>query len=261
MNAALTLFPNWREYRQQVQPGVVRWGRTLAMLALRTVLFAAGQIAIAALFWLTGSEQPWQQSIVWWPVSAILANLVNLYVLWRVNRQEGTRLFDLYKIQRPGVARDLLILLGVFVIAGPLGYLPNILLAQAFFGSAEVASNYMFHALPLWAAVVALFAFPITIALAEMPTYYGYVLPRLEALSGRPWLAIGLTGLVHAAQHMALPLIFNGPFLMWRLLMFMPFAYLMAVVLWRRPRLFPYTLIIHGLMDLSVSAIIFTMSM
>ncbi len=39
----------------------------------------------------------------------------------------------------------------------------------------------------------------------------------------------------------------------WRLLMFIPFALLTAALLYWRPRLLPYMLIIHFLMDLQLS--------
>ena len=37
----------------------------------------------------------------------------------------------------------------------------------------------LFRPLPMWAILLG-FLFPITIAFAELPTYFGYVMPRLE---------------------------------------------------------------------------------
>jgi hypothetical protein len=87
-------------------------------------------------------------------------------------------------------------------------------------------------------AWVATLLFPATIALAELPTYFAYDMPRLEVIIGR-WSEVVLAGLALAAQHMTLPLIFDGRFLVWRLGMFLPFALLVAIVLRWPPRSCP----------------------
>ena len=52
-----------------------------------------------------------------------------------------------------------------------------------------------------------------------------------------------------AFQHVTLPLVFDLHFLLWRLLMFIPFALMVGMVLRWRSRLLIYMVIIHGLMD------------
>jgi hypothetical protein len=42
-------------------------------------------------------------------------------------------------------------------------------------------------------------------------------------------------------------------FITWRLLMFIPFGLFTAAMLYWRPRLLPYAVIIHGLMDLQLT--------
>jgi hypothetical protein len=77
-------------------------------------------------------------------------------------------------------------------------------------------------------------------------------MPRLSALSGRRWLSWLLASFFLAAQHIAVPLLFDGRFILWRLLMFLPFALLVGLILAWRPRLLPYMIVIHALMDISV---------
>ena len=103
---------------------------------------------------------------------------------------------------------------------------------------------------PLWAAVSAVILFPITIALSELPTYFGYVMPRLEALSGRRWLAVLLPAFFLAIQHGALPLIFDGRFIAWRVLRYVALTVPVGLLLRWRPRLMPYLIIGHYLIDL-----------
>lgn len=251
MNAAASLSAAKSDLRERARRGQITWGWTLALLFSRTLLFALFQALIALVFSAQGADHPWQASIAWWPITATLTNLTVLALLaWR-GRQEGTPLSDLYRIHRGTVGRDLLTLLGFSLILGPAGFLPNILLANLLFGSAEVANNMFFLPLPLWAVLFS-FLFPITIGLTELPAYFGYVMPRLEALTGRRWLAWVIAASFLSIQHATLPLIFDTRFLIWRLFMFLPFALLTGLLLSWRPRLFPYMLIVHGLMDLSL---------
>ena len=47
-------------------------------------------------------------------------------------------------------------------------------------------------------------------------TYQGYALPRLEALSGRAWLAIIIVSFGWALQHSALPLMWDWRWALYR---------------------------------------------
>jgi hypothetical protein len=59
---------------------------------------------------------------------------------------------------------------------------------------------------------------------------------------------------VLSLQHVTLPLVLDWRFVLWRALMFLPFALLLAVVLDRRPRLLPYLVIVHILLDAAAAA-------
>lgn len=226
-----------------------------AMLPARTILFALTQALFALL--LAGS---WDASVRWWPLSLAAANVVNLVLLVRLARAEGRSFWSLTNADRRTWKRDLLWLAGALVLAGPVSYLPNVALATALFGSLEAAGDLMFLPLPYWAALLAVPLVPLTIALTELTTYYGYVMPRLQAQLGRRWWIPVLVALWHAAQHATLPLIFDAPFVLWRLGMFVPFALLVAVLVNRRPTLLPYLMVVHGLLDLSLPLMILARS-
>ena len=65
----------------------------------------------------------------------------------------------------------------------------------------------------------------------------------------------------HAVQHCTLPVIFDVRFVLWRLTMFLPFALLIAVVVRRWPRLLPYMMIGHVLMDMQLGAMVLSASL
>jgi hypothetical protein len=231
------------------------------MLFSRLALFAFWQAILALIFALLGSVSPWDASIAWWPVTSILSNFVSLLLLIGLARQEGMNYFGYLSFERRALWRDLLVSLGIFVISAPLAYFPNVALAQALFGNPQQASDLMFHPLPLWAAYLSLVLFPISIALAELPTYFGYAMPRLAILTGRGWAAVSMAAIFLSVQHATLPLIFDWRFILWRAVMFLPFAFLVAIALYWRPRLLVFLMIGHGLLDLQVGLIILTESL
>lgn len=251
MNLPANSLPNSQAaIEHKVNNGQIHLQRPLGMLFSRMVLFTVCQALFAAGFALSGNAQPWQASSAWWPVSATISNLINLFLLDGLARREGMRLKDLYRVEQHSFWRELLICLGVFVVSAPLSVVPNIALGNLLFGDVNAASELFFRPLPLWVVIVfSLVLFPITIALTEIPTYYSYAMPRLTALTGRGWGMVILTGFVHAAQHITLPLIFDWRFILWRLLMFLPFALFLAAVMRWRPRLLPYLMVGHGLLD------------
>jgi len=223
------------------------------MLIIRSILFLAFQTVIALVFLFGGKSDSWNASAGWWPFAVIFTDLACLVLLIRFYRQEGKRFWDVFRIERQFVKQDLLFMFGFLIIAGPLGYLPNILSAQWLFGDPQVALDLLVRPLPLWAAITSVALFPLLQGLVEIPTYMLYSMPRLEAQAMRPWLAVALASFFLSAQHIFAPFLPDGRFITYRLVMFLPFAILVAVVMRARPRLMPYMAVIHVLMDLSVA--------
>jgi hypothetical protein len=224
------------------------------MLAHRLVLFAAVQGAIALVLWLGGAGDAWQQSIAWWPLSATVTGLCSLALLRRSLHLEGGRYRDLLRFDRTHLREDVRTTLLLVAAAAVLALVPNLGLAALLWGDPAIAVDMLVRPLPRAAAWALLIAFPLAIGLSELPVYFGYVLPRLRRRLGRHLPAILITAAVLSLQHVALPLVLDWRFVVWRALMFLPFALLLAVVLDRRPRLLPYLVIVHILLDAGAAA-------
>ena len=229
------------------------------MLVARLVLFAGFQLAIAGLLAVFGSSAPWHDSQAWWLVSVLLANVVTVALLVRLQRAEGKRYADLLNFRRATAWKDLLIAIGLLLLAAPISTLPNIWLGQSLFGSSEATFVLMFRALPLWAAILALLM-PFTQAIAELPTYFGYSMPRLSISLGRPWLAWAIASFFLALQHVAAPLILDPRFIFWRFGMFLPFALFVGLCIKLRPSVLPFLMIGHALVDLPLAVIVLGLS-
>jgi hypothetical protein len=231
------------------------------VLGLRPALAVAFQAIVAGVFVIGGGADPWRSAADWWLAWFGLVSVVNLVVLRALLHGEGRRLRDLYRVGRLGRGTDLAWVAVALGVSVPLTVLPNFLLSQGLWGSGEVAADLTFRAIPVGAAVALVVAFPIVHALAELPTYFGYVMPRLEATTGWGWRAMLICALVLAVQHVALPLLFDWRFVVWRALMFVPFAIWIGYVVRRRPGTLPYLVIGHALLDTSLPILVLLASL
>jgi hypothetical protein len=219
------------------------------ILFARLALFAGVQAVIALVLFLLGVSAPWIESARWWLFSVIITNVITILFLVQLYRAEGKRYLGTLRFERSTFWKDLALTIGVFILATPIGTIPGNVLAKMLFGNPDVPVVMMFSPLPLWAILIG-FLFPLTIAFAELPTYFGYAMPRLEQQVGNSWLAWILASLGLSLQHMTLPLILDGRFILWRAMMFLPFALYLGLLLKFRPRLLPYLVVLHFLIDM-----------
>lgn len=223
------------------------------LLVSRTVLFACFQMLIALGFLAAGVASPVDESARWWPFCMVLTNFLCLGALTVLLRREGASLWQLYQPDRERWLSDLGIALALSVVGLVLAVMPVFALGGWLFGDIAALGAMSFRPMPLVWAIAAIVLFPTTQALAELPTYTGYIMPRLQSATGNTWLAILVTGFWLSAQHITAPLIFDWRFIAWRFLMFVPFALFLCAVLAWRPRLLPYLMVLHALLDLQAA--------
>ena len=230
-------------------PKIAPW----LMLFSRTALFFTVQALFAFGFYLSGSASAWEAGANWWPIAVASANLVVLALLIRLFKSEGKRYWDIFRFERQHIKGDLLAVLGITLLAAPVSYLPNVMLGTLLFGSPEATLDLFIRPLPLWAVYLSVLVFPLTQGVTELPTYFGYVMPRFKAQGMQKWLAISLPALMLGLQHIAVPFLLDMRFITWRALMYIPFAFLLGIAIHWRPRLLPYFAIIHVLMNMSLA--------
>lgn len=220
------------------------------MLVSRSVLFLFFQLCIALVLAVTGTLSAWNESARWWTFMAFLANFASIYLLVRLFSVEGKRYLDAIRFSRGTIKTDLIWFFLSSLIGMPIAALPMNIVGTAIFGDPMIPTYMLFRPIPSWAFVLS-FLFPLTIAFAELPTYFGYVMPRLGTQLKNGWLSWLIASLALAAQHMFLPLILDRGFLAWRLLMYLPFALFAGLMIRLRPTLLPYYMVVHALIDIS----------
>lgn len=225
--------------------------RVIVSLIMRSLLFAAFGGMIVGAFALFGNQSPLQAAEKWWPFQGILANIATFFILRGFFRKEGIKYSSVFTNFEKGKKKktifEVLWLLPVSFIAGGI---PLYIFSYLFLGSIT-PPTLMFQEIPLWAFIIALILFPISNALVETPTYIGYALPRIKALTKMGWLAILLAGIALAAQHIVLPLVFEMDYMLWRIFSFLPFAILLGFIFTKTNRLLPIV-IVHYLIDLQL---------
>ncbi len=241
--------------------GVARPAAVWGMLVARPVLAVALQAVVTIGYVAAGTSDPWRAAADWWLGTFTIVNVIVLLLLRSALHREGLRLRDLYRIRRDRWRTDLMWVVGILLVAAPLAFMPNLLVGNALWGSAQVGADLSFRPLPVWGAVAILVVFPVVQGAAELPTYFGYVMPRLGSLYGWRWRAMVVAALVLSAQHIFLPLLLDWRYLAWRALMFLPFALWLGWALCRRPGVIAYLAVGHALLDASLPIMVLLASL
>jgi hypothetical protein len=231
------------------------------LLCSRSILFVIAQLLITLFLALIGTDSAWTESTRWWIFFPIFANAVSILLLARLFRAEGKRYLDILRFSRETVKTDLLWFFASGLIGLPIAAAPMNVLGAAIFGDPLIPMHMIFRPIPTWTLVVGLL-FPLTIGFAELPTYFGYIMPRLFCKGEsqtHPWLAYFVAAAFLAVQHIFLPFIADGRYLLWRGLMFVPFALYGGLMVKLRPNLLPYFAIVHAVMDVSVLTVYLTL--
>jgi membrane protease YdiL (CAAX protease family) len=237
---------------KSIAAGRISWTGPLILVALRPVLFFAVQALLALAYLAFHRPGPWHEAGRWWTVYGTLVDIGCLIGLRIFTRKEGIRLRDLIGPLRLRRGHDAFVGLGLFVLIFPFIVGGSLLAQRLLYGSLDPArSVYLtqLHALPIWAFVYSVTLWWVISSPTEEVIYQGYALPRLRALTGHTWIALVIVGFWWAAQHAVLPFVPDAKYMLFRLLMFIPAAFVLMLVYLRTRRLGPL-IVAHWSMDI-----------
>ncbi|HKM83885.1 MAG TPA: CPBP family glutamic-type intramembrane protease [Candidatus Acidoferrum sp.] len=247
------------EIERRVRQGQITWAGPLTVMMGRSFFMIVAQALVAAIYWLRGHPSAWNAAAPWWTVYGTLVDVGCLALMVKFTRTEGIRLRDLIGRVRLRWGYDIFLGMAFFVVFLLVFSLPGFLASKLIFGSAH-PSMYpgllWARSLPLWAVIYSLSLFILIWSPTEEMTYNGYVLPRIQALTRRTWVAVLLVGFWWGLQHSFIPFILDWKYVVWRFLFFFPGTVIISLIyLWIR-RLPPFILA-HWPMDLM--AVIYTL--
>ena len=192
---------------------------------------------------VSGAGHPLTAAASWWMVSGTLIDLGCLVALLLLVRREGIGLVDLLGLSNRPVWRELL--LGLVLV---LALIPALAIDQVltflFYGG-KLPPQVALVDLPLWATLYSVILWPVIWGLTEQMTYIGYLFPRLEVLTRRTIFAAAIVVIVWSLQHLALPFVPEGRYMIYRTVTVVPIA-ITAVILYLfvlRRRLLPLVVV------------------
>jgi hypothetical protein len=118
----------------------------------------------------------------------------------------------------------------------------------------------LIQALPLAAVYPLFLLMPLTHAFAELPTYFGYVAPRLRASGANRWAVIAIVGTVLSVQHLFFSFQLDWRYDLWLALKYLPFALWMGFIIDRRPTTLPYLMGAHFALDSALPVLVLMVS-
>ncbi len=227
------------------------WIAPLVVLPSRTLFMLVAQGLVAVIFLLRGSANPWFAAAPWWTVYGTLVDIGCLALLWHYTRVEGITLRDLIGPIHLRYGRDIFLGVLVFLLVFPFFVVGGLLACKLIYGAYQVDAFPGIlggRILPLWAVIYSHAFWWIIWSPTEEITYNGYLLPRIQALSKRTWVAVVLVGFFWAIQHSFLPFLPEWKNFVWRFIAFVPGVIVFSLIYLRIRRLGPLILA-HWAMD------------
>ena len=257
MNMDRKSLPNCPEsLAPQITDGAISFNKVWGMLALRSALSFFLLLLLALGFKLTGSQSAIKSSSAWWLWFVTITNITCIFLLARLGKGESLHLRQIFFFDPQSWKADLgwflVSLIGIALFV----QLPGNLLSKLLWGNTAYPIRLLIQPLPLPAVLPLILLMPITQAFAELPTYWGYVAPRLRAFGMNRWLVIAIVGLVLSIQHMFFSFQLDWRFDLWLALKYLPFALWTGYIIDRRPTVLPYMMALHFLLDASLPVLV-----
>jgi hypothetical protein len=240
------------EIEARMAQGQVSWAGPLVLVAGRTVLAVVAQGLVACIFALRHNASPWRAAAPWWTIYGTLVDIGCLALMAWFTRGEGIRLRDLVGKVRLRWGRDLFVGIGWFLVIFPFFVFGGPLGSKLIYGSTQpnlYPGLLAGRALPLWAVIYSLSMWWIIWSPTEEMTYQAYALTRIQALSGRRWIAILVVAFWWTLQHSFFPLIFDWHYMAWRFLAFLP-GVVVCILVYLLTRRLPPLIVAHWSMDI-----------
>lgn len=192
------------------------WLPVLLFLPGRFVFAFIAQAVTAGVLAIQGSTDAWREAAGWWTVHGTLTDILCLLALFWLMRREGLTLGALFGARGKTAVKQL-----AWIPLYLLAVAPAAALARAitlwFYGDMQPPMFTVVDLSPAWGWYTILI-WPLIWSIVEELVYLGYLMPRIEALSGKTWVAVVVVIFFWGLQHLAMPWIADDVYLTWRLL-------------------------------------------
>ena len=190
----------------------------------------------------------------WWSMIAVVVNILTILMLVYVARRKGLTFWQLINYQKGQTRWAAILLVTVLVlVVGMAGmYLAGFLL----YGNMLYAPPVMIAPIAKWIAVINIVLLPVSTTLAEDGLYLGCGTNQLK----NKYAAILVPALFYALQHCFIPTLFDGRYIAWRFLSFLPLTIILCWYYYEKRNPLPI-MVGHAFIDLATAAQIVATSM
>lgn len=229
----------------------IPWWIVILFLPARFLFAFLIQGFVALIMFWKGSINPWHDSAAWWLIYSTVTDILTFIALIFLLRIEGLGLNSAFKqyLQKPKTQLKYIPLFILLLV--PFVVIANVI-TNSFYGTSLPPMLEIVN-LPIWGVVYSILIWPIIWVVIEQFVYLGYLLPRLEALSGKTWLAGIIVAFFWGVQHFAIPFIPDSNYLVSRVLaaLVVSGGFTLIYVYLKRP-LFA-AIVVHWLADTSTA--------
>lgn len=231
--------------RERWKAGRVSTAAALLSLPLRVLICLAAQAAAAVVVSLLGAAEPWLRAAELWPLYGTAANLVTLWIVARFLRSEGIPFAALWSADAVNRRHDRGAAAAAAVIGILLVLASHAALTALLFESAAAPLAWLHINGPWFQRWGFAVLYISSGTFAVYPLFLGFAVPRLATVSGLRNASVFLGMLWLGAQYISLPFVADWRYLVWRLVLFMPLAWVFSATVLKRPGSLRYLMIAY----------------
>lgn len=182
----------------------------------------------------------------WWSIIASVVNLVTIIILWEICKHDGMSYRKLihYEKKQGNILRGFSFVF-VMVLIGMAGmYLAGWLC----YGEFPYLAPMMIAPIQPYLALLNLLILPVTTTIAEEGVYLGCGVNSFHS----KWTAVLVPAFFYALQHSFIPTIFDGSFVLYRFLSFLPLTVLICYQ-YRRKGCIAYIMAGHWILNIATT--------
>jgi len=183
----------------------------------------------------------------WWSMIAVVVNILTVLLLIYAARRNGQTFWQLINYQRGATCWTAILLVTLLVlVVGMSGmYMAGFLL----YGNMLYAPPVMIAPIAKWVAVVNIILLPVSTTFAEDGLYLGCGVNQMN----NKYAAILVPAFFYALQHCFIPTLFDGRYIIYRFLSFLPLTIILCWYYYRKRNPLP-VMVGHAFIDLATAA-------
>lgn len=219
------------------------------LLPIRSIVFLLTFVACA---WMAGTELG--QIGHWWSIIAVIVNVLTILLLIYAARKNGQTFWQLIKYRKGQTSWKAILLVTLLVLV--IGMAGMYLAGFLCYGNMLYAPPIIIAPITKWIAIVNIVLLPISTTFAEDGLYLGCGTNQIK----NKYIAIFVPAFFYALQHCFIPTLFDGRYIIYRFLSFLPLTIILCWYYYKKRDPVPI-MVGHALIDLATAAQIVATSM